>query len=153
MYEEAQELHHAIGDRLGEANARKAIGDVQWLRDDYEAASVSYEQALALYQAMNSKLGEADVYVAMGRLAAQQEQYECALNLLTDAYELYQSIQDSYDQGGPLYYRSFVYEATGNNAQAVADMQEAVNIAEQIKHPWADEWRLRLAELQEENKE
>ena len=45
-YQQALELFQQVGDRLGEANVRKAIGDVQQFRDEREAALESYQQAL-----------------------------------------------------------------------------------------------------------
>ena len=132
---------------------RKAIGDVQQFRKEMQAALVSYEQALELFRAVGDRLGEANVRKAIGLMAARLEQYEAALNLLTEAYELYQSIRDNYSQSITLYYRSLVYEATEDNARAIADMRIAVDIVEHLKLPWADEWRQRLEDLQEGSEE
>ncbi len=97
---------------------------------------------------MGSKLGEANVRKAMGRLAAKQEQYASALVLFSEAYQLYQTIQDRYSQSVTLYYRSAVYETLKHCADALVDMQKAVEIARQLKLPWMDEWSQRLETLQ-----
>ncbi|NWG21740.1 MAG: CHAT domain-containing protein, partial [Chloroflexi bacterium] len=55
-----------IGDRLGEANVRKAIGDVQQFRKETDAALASYQQALALFREIGDWLGEANVRKAIG---------------------------------------------------------------------------------------
>jgi hypothetical protein len=135
------------------AASRAARAQWQGLFSYYEApgdsaALASYEEALGLYRAVGDRLGEANVLQAMGRLAAKQEQYASALVLFSEAYQLYQTIQDRYSQSVTLYYRSAVYETLKHCADALADMQKAVEIARQLRLPWMDEWSQRLETLQ-----
>lgn len=44
-------LFRAVGDRQGEANTLKSIGDVQQYRKEMDAALASYDQALGQYRA------------------------------------------------------------------------------------------------------
>ena len=81
-----------LGDRLGEANVLKAIGDVQQFRDDRDAALASYQQALDLFKAVGAKLGEANVYLATGRLQGEPEYFEQAI-------AIYRHIGDAYSAG------------------------------------------------------
>ncbi|RMH78397.1 MAG: tetratricopeptide repeat protein, partial [Calditrichaeota bacterium] len=63
-YEAALGLYQQVGDRLGEANTRRAIGDVQRFKDEYDQALSSYEAALGLYQQVGDRLGEANTLQA-----------------------------------------------------------------------------------------
>ncbi|NWF80723.1 MAG: tetratricopeptide repeat protein [Chloroflexi bacterium] len=94
--ERALTLYRQVGDRLGEANSRKAIGDVQQFRDDRDAALQSYEAALALYRQVGAKLGEANIYAAQGRLALISGDQAAADRLLAQAIAIYEAIGDRY---------------------------------------------------------
>jgi tetratricopeptide (TPR) repeat protein len=86
-YAAALELFRAVGDRLGEANTLKAIGDVLRFRpDEYDQALAHYGQALELFRAVGDRLGEANVQQALGDLALREarlgearKHYEAAL--------------------------------------------------------------------------
>ena len=147
LYEQALGLFRQVGDRLGEANVRKALGDVQQFRKEMPAALESYEQALGLFRQVGSKLGEANCYLAQGRVALAQENYQEALALHTDAYRLYQHIQDGYSQARLLYYRSLVYEAMNEQKLAIADIESALPIAQALNLPFVDLLQQRLGEL------
>jgi len=97
-YEEALSVYRQVGSKLGEANVRKAMGDVQQFRDERDAALASYEQALGLFRQVGDRLGEANCYLAQGRVARQQDDFQAAFTLQTRAYQLYQDIHDQYDQ-------------------------------------------------------
>ena len=51
---------------LGEANALKAIGDVQQFRKETNAALASYQHALDLFKSVGERLGEANALKAIG---------------------------------------------------------------------------------------
>src|SRR5579863_8221491 len=146
-YEQALSLFQKVGSSLGEANVRKAMGDVQQFRKDMQAALASYEQALSLFQKVGDRLGEANCYLAQGRVARQQENNEQALALYTHAYQLYQKIQDGYSQAIALYYRSWVYQAMEKRELAIADMEGAVAIARALDLPFLGDFQERLDDL------
>ncbi|MGH2497649.1 MAG: tetratricopeptide repeat protein [Ktedonobacteraceae bacterium] len=148
-YEEALFLYRQVGDRLGEANVRKAMGDVQQFRKDMQAALASYEQALGLFRQVGSKLGEANCYLAQGRVARQQEDFQSALTLQTRAYQLYQDIHDQYDQAVALYYRSFAFESMQEREQAIEDIETSLAIAIPLDLPFVDLLRERLEKLRQ----
>ena len=148
-YEEALKLYRQVGARLGEANVRKAIGDVQQFRKELEAALASYEEALKLYRQVGDRLGEANCYLAQGRVGLAQGDYQKALRFYIDAYQLYQQIQDRYSQARLLYYRSFVYEAMNEPVLAIQDIETALVIAQRIDLPFLDLFQQRLGELQQ----
>ncbi|MEH2254767.1 tetratricopeptide repeat protein, partial [Nostoc sp.] len=65
-YEAALAFYREIGDRLGEANTLKAIGDVLQFLDRRSEALERYEAALAFYRDTGSRLGEANTLIAIG---------------------------------------------------------------------------------------
>ncbi len=91
-YEVAYSLYRQVGDRLGEANVRKAMGDVQQFRDDREAALESYEQALGLFRQVGSKLGEANVRKAMGDVQQFRKDMQAALESYEQALGLFRQV-------------------------------------------------------------
>ncbi|MGH9936489.1 MAG: tetratricopeptide repeat protein, partial [Blastocatellia bacterium] len=56
-------------DSAGEANVRKALGDLLMREDDLRGAREQYEAALAIYPAIGDRLGEANAMASMARLA------------------------------------------------------------------------------------
>ncbi len=91
-----------MGDRLGEANVQKALGDVQQFRADRDAALASYAAALTLFRAVGAKLGEANVLAAQSRLLIDAEPEQSQL-LLEQAVQQHQAIGDVYGSGVDLY--------------------------------------------------
>ncbi len=146
-YEVAYSLYRQVGDRLGEANVRKAMGDVQQFRDDREAALESYEQALGLFRQVGDRLGEANCYMAQGNMALEQEDYQTALSLHDKAYQLYQQIQDRYSQVALLYYRSLVYEEMNERSLAIQDIEQSLITAQLLDLPQIELLQERLDEL------
>lgn len=146
-FEEAYTLYKQVGSSSGEANVRKAIGDVQQFRDEREAALASYEQALALFRQVGSSLDEANCFNSLGHLSMQEEQYEQALQHYNHACTLFQQIQDQYSQVATLYYRSVAYEAAGEQQKAIEDMESALKGAIVLDLPQAAMLQERLDEL------
>ena len=132
-YEQAIGLFRDVGDRLGEANTLKAIGDVLQFLDRRDEALENYEQAIGLFRDVGSRLGEANTLKAIGdvlqflkRNDEALENYEQAIGLFRDvgdrlgeantllglgdlrdhkeeALELYWAAQQLYDQIGHQY--------------------------------------------------
>ncbi|HEV2583877.1 MAG TPA: tetratricopeptide repeat protein, partial [Ktedonobacteraceae bacterium] len=146
-YQEAFSLYRQVGSSLGEANVRKAIGDVQQFRDEREAALASYEAALSLFRQVGSSLGEANCFQSLGHLALEQDEHQRALEFYNDAYRLYCQIEDRYSQTALLFYRSFVYEAMEQFPQAIHDMEQALALAQQLSLSQVEACQERLDEL------
>ena len=127
-----------------EANRAFHLGRVQQLRDQYDDALASYADALRLFQQVGDRLGEANCFLAQGRVALQQDGYRNSLGLHNKAFQLYRDIGDRYSQARLLYYRSFVYEATGERERAIADAEQAGAIARSLNLPYFQD---RLGEL------
>ena len=123
-YHEALTLYRALGDRLGEANVRKAIGDVQRFRDDRDAALTSYHEALTLYRALGERLGEANVLAALSRLRLDDD-VALSQQLLEQALILRRAIRSVYDEGVDLGNYGIALLQRGRGAEALPYLQRA----------------------------
>lgn len=92
-YEQALAIYRAIGNRLGEANCVRSLGDVHYMLNEYDPARERYEQALPIYQAIGNRLGEAncasslgDVHSGIGNYPTAVEDYQKSI-ILYDAIE------------------------------------------------------------------
>ena len=113
-YEAALAFYRDIGDRLGEANTLKAIGDVlQFLKRSTEALE-RYEAALAFYRDIGDRLGEANTLKAIGDVLQ-------FLDRRTEALERYEAALAFYrDIGARL--------GEANSLQAIGILQEDLNM-------------------------
>ena len=91
-YTQALDLFRQVGDRLGEANTRQAIGDVQAFLKDNDAALASYTQALDLFRQVGDRLGEANTRQAIGDVQAFLKDNDAALASYTQALDLFRQI-------------------------------------------------------------
>jgi tetratricopeptide (TPR) repeat protein len=97
-YDQALGIYRDVGDRLGEANTLKAIGDVlQFLKQSREALE-RYDQALGIYRDVGARLGEANVLCELGRLQAETDAEQAMAQFLA-AQTIYETIGDRYSQG------------------------------------------------------
>ena len=85
QYQAALPLYQQIGDRLGEANSIKELGDIHRILSEFEQARRQYEAALTLYQQTSNKTGEAAsrlgliaCYRNLGLTAEAKQQIELA---------------------------------------------------------------------------
>ncbi|MCL6511131.1 MAG: tetratricopeptide repeat protein [Anaerolineae bacterium] len=111
----------AVGDRLGEANVLKAIGDVQRFRTETNAALESYAKALDLFKAVGDRLGEANVYLAIGGLQGEPGLFEQAI-------AIYRAIGDAYSTARGLYFYGLWLLHADQLERAVECLSEARQI-------------------------
>jgi len=93
-YRQALDLYRAVGDRLGEANVLKAMGDVLQFRKDMEAALEHYRQALGLYRAVGAKVGEAITLRRKGHSELSCNQIDAAEQSYCASLDLCRQIGD-----------------------------------------------------------
>ncbi|MBU7024707.1 MAG: tetratricopeptide repeat protein [Theionarchaea archaeon] len=81
LYEKALSLYQSVGEKLGEANTYKRLGDYALQAGDFEEARMCYERALEIYQLVGGKDGEASVLIRLCQWAALQDmaRYESGL--------------------------------------------------------------------------
>src|SRR5579859_1266065 len=124
QYQQALTLFQQVGSRLGEANTRQAIGDVQQFQADYAAALDSYQQALALFQQVGDRLGEANTRKALGDVQQFRKEMAAALESYQQALTLFQQVGDRLGEAN-------CYLAQGGVARAQGAFQKALELHSQ----------------------
>ncbi len=89
---QALPIHRQIGDRLGEANVIKALGDVALQQDRYDDAAQHYEQALPIHRQIGDRLGEANTLGSRARLSIATGEREDAGAEMAEAIRIYAAI-------------------------------------------------------------
>jgi len=105
-------------DQAGEANVRKALGDLALREDDLPTARTYYEAALAIYPAVGARLGEANVRQSLGNLALAEENPAQAFAQYGAALEMHGAIGDRLGMGADLGYMGRAAAAAGQHEQA-----------------------------------
>ena len=117
---EALAAAQKAGDRLGEANTLRAIGDVlQFLKQSQEALN-RYETAIEIYRQVGARLGEANTLKAIGDVLQFLDQRQEALNRYETAIEIYRQVGDRLGEANTL-------KAIGDVLQFLKQSQEALN--------------------------
>ncbi len=128
-------LFRAVGAKLGEANVRKAIGDVQQFRKETDAALVSYAEALRLFRAVGAKLGEANVLAALTRVSLGNGDVPTAEAQLAGVIAMRRDIGDLYSEGADLGNFAIALLNLGHKAKAKDYALQARAIFERIQLP------------------
>jgi len=81
-------LYRDIGNRLGEANALKSLGDAALMQGRQDDAIELYRRALAMRREIGDRLGEADTLLGYGR-ALGAVGSDSAAAVLDDAARIY----------------------------------------------------------------
>jgi tetratricopeptide (TPR) repeat protein len=105
-------------DHVGEANVRKALGDLALREADLPTARTYYEAALAIYPAVGARLGEANVRQSLGNLALAEGNPAQAFEQYGAALELHGAIGDRLGMGADLEYMGRAAAAAGQHEQA-----------------------------------
>jgi tetratricopeptide (TPR) repeat protein len=131
-YRKSLEIYQEIGDKNGEANTLKAIGDVlQFLKRSDEALS-RYEQALSFYREIGARLGEANVLQELGKLEDDLKQ---SLEYIQQAQNLYQQVGDVYSQSRNLiYFLAKVQLEMGDKTAAINSLILGQELAAKINY-------------------
>ena len=137
FYNKALKLFKEIGDRLGEANVRKAIGDVQQFRDDRNAALESYNEALKLFKEIGAKLGEANVLQSHGKLLMFSQKPQEGLQLLQEALNIYTDIESIPSQANIYFFLGQLLASNGQKEKAIEMIDQAIELGNRIdpNHP------------------
>ncbi|MDW8147379.1 MAG: tetratricopeptide repeat protein [Roseiflexaceae bacterium] len=116
------------GDQPGEANVRKAIGDVQQFRKETTAALASYEQALRLYRDVGDRLGEANVRKAIGDVQQFRKETTAALASYEQALRLYRDVGDRLGEANVLQAIGDVQQFRKETTAALASYEQALRL-------------------------
>jgi tetratricopeptide (TPR) repeat protein len=128
QYEEALKLFSAVGDRLGEANTVRSIGNVlQFLKRNEEALQ-QYEEALKLFRAVGDQLGEANTLRSIGDVLQYQDQYEEALQRYEEALKLFRAVGSQQGEANTLKSIGNVLQYQDQYEEALQRYEEALKL-------------------------
>ena len=127
-YTQALDLFRQVGDRLGEANTRQAIGDVQPFLKDNDAALASYTQALDLFRQIGSRLGEANTLLAVADVVRSQQEWAESKALYDQAMHLYRAIDDRYSLARVAYRLGDWHAAQEQRSEAAGYYRQSIEI-------------------------
>ena len=125
-YDRALLLYEAIGDRLGQANTLRALGDLSVQRDEWEAAQGYYDAALPIYEAIGDRLGQANTCASIGNLLNTQKLYDEAVVWYSCAVEMCHLIGDRYTKATTQAYLSASLLALGRIEDAIRILLSAL---------------------------
>lgn len=118
----------AIGYDKGQAVASKILGQVYYLKGDYELASKAYIISLTLYEKLKNKSGQADVYNEMGNLMRQHGDIKSAKKYLLKAMQLCTEVNDLKGLATSNNNLGIVFETEGILDSAMMHYQKALSI-------------------------
>ncbi|MFF8233179.1 caspase, EACC1-associated type [Streptomyces caelestis] len=127
-FEEALAIYQALGDRLGQADARQGLGEVHRMQDRYEEATAAFEEALAIYQALGDRLGQAGTRQGLGEVHRMQGRNDEATAAFEEALAIYQALGDRSGQAGATQGLGGIHRMQGRNDEATAAFEEALAI-------------------------
>ncbi len=143
-FRRALEAARRMGDRLGEANTRKAIGDVHYFRQELDRALASYDAALQLFRAVGDRLGEANCFLSMGQAKLMQGREKEALTDLEHAATLYEAVGDRVGSSNVYITLGQLAAAKGDLRAAIAHLQPAADFGKAIGHPLGDQLQAQI---------
>ena len=135
-YQQALPIFQEIGNRLGEANTIKSLGDVHLRMAEYTQAREHYEEAMPIYQDIRDRLGEAQCYGYLGQICRREKRdYEQALANYQKALEIQLEIKDLDSAAVTYSFLGGLYREMQKIEKARESYQEAMKIYEQIGLP------------------
>jgi len=124
--------NEAIGDKQGQANCIKCLGDVHYGLGEYPQARNQYETAQKLYEAIGDKLGQANCIRRLGDVHRMLGEYPQAREQLEAAQKLYEAIGDKQGQANCIICLGDVHRMLGEYPQARQQFEAAMQIYQHI---------------------
>jgi tetratricopeptide (TPR) repeat protein/transcriptional regulator with XRE-family HTH domain len=126
LHDAAARAARDAGSQLAEARALTDLGDMQFLTDDYAAATTTLTRALEVYRGLGDRAGQAGALTELGAVQHATGDTPAATATLTRALGLYQSLCDRAGQAGALTELGLLQHATGGTLAATATLTRAV---------------------------
>lgn len=128
----------ADGDGAGEGAALASIGSVHYGRGDLDAALDCFEQALAIFQRLDDQVGEATVLANIARLYRSRDDLGRALDFFGRALPIFRRVGDRVGEAVILYDIAMIHRLQGRLDQAVAELEQVVELDRLTRHPGLD---------------
>ncbi|MFI8185218.1 BTAD domain-containing putative transcriptional regulator [Actinacidiphila glaucinigra] len=145
--QQALALYQRTGHLAGQA---KALNNVGWLHitlSEHRAALEYCAQAVDLNQKIGDRHGEAGAWDSLGYAHHHLAEYTAALDCYRRALELDRGFGDRYGETEILNHLGDTHLAAGDPEQAGLAWRQALNTAEEIGHPAAEELWSKLGGL------
>jgi tetratricopeptide (TPR) repeat protein len=129
---EALGIYRDLGDRLGQANVLRILGDVRQLTGDYPGAVRDLEEALGISGDIGHRLGQAIALKNLGRVRRLTGDYPGAARDLDEAMGIYRDFGDRGGEAEALNDAGTLHRARGDLREAGSCHQQALDLARQI---------------------
>jgi DNA-binding SARP family transcriptional activator len=146
--EQAASLCSTVGDKPGETELLNAVGWYHALLGDYPEARRLCRQALALNDRYGSRHLEGDIWSRLGYTEHHAGDFGAAADCHERALRIFRTVGDRWGEAETLIALGDVRLAVGELLQAREDWQQALDILDELHHPYADEVRARLTGME-----
>jgi tetratricopeptide (TPR) repeat protein len=132
-FKRALALYQSFGDRRGEANGMKSLGDVALRQSRYAEAEALYKQALPIFRQTPDRLGEANCVWCLGDVARMQNRYAEAVHLYRQALPIFCEIGDRLGEASSVKSLGDVARMQNRYAEAEDLYRQALPIFREIR--------------------
>ncbi len=129
---QALALMQAVGDRLGEGEARRNLGRAARDTGDYETAFEHFQAAAELFDATGAIQQQANVLIQIGTLHSERGQWEQGLRCFEKAMDISHQIDGKWEQAWALDNIAIIYASAGDYGEALRNSREALALARAI---------------------
>ncbi|MFI6339411.1 BTAD domain-containing putative transcriptional regulator [Streptomyces sp. NPDC050535] len=140
----ALDLFRATGNPTGQTRVLNEIGWCHARLGHHQRALVYCEQALAAYQEAGERVGESATWDSLGFIHSRLGNHEQAVISYQRSLDLCREFGDRYDEANTLADLGDTHQGSGDSAAARRAWLQAVDILDQLDHPYADLLRARL---------
>jgi DNA-binding SARP family transcriptional activator len=145
--EQALRTCRDIGDQAGAAIALANLGELYADVGRFAESLAHQEESLVMFRASGDRRLEGCALDGLGRTYLMLRQYDQALSYGQDALAAYRDCGDRNGESEALARLGQVHWSTGRIAEAERSWRDALEIAEDLEAPAADDIRTRLAEV------
>jgi len=131
-YQKALELYRKAGDRRGEAETIKNIGEIHYYLGDAKKALEMFNVALPISQAIGARSQEAEMLVSIGTAYLEFGETQKALDKYNESLAIFQEIGDRRNAAITLYGLGTVYHSLGDLQKAMEKFNEALPIIQAV---------------------
>jgi tetratricopeptide (TPR) repeat protein/transcriptional regulator with XRE-family HTH domain len=128
VYQTAVAVAHATGRQLAQAVALTDLGDMQALKGDYKAATITHERALRLAREVGDRLAEANALNKLGRMQHGTGECRAAAFSLGRALELHRDLGDQPGEASDLNQLGVMQYRIGDYQAAAVSQEKALEV-------------------------
>ncbi|WP_349345472.1 tetratricopeptide repeat protein [Streptomyces rapamycinicus] len=142
LAQRAYDLYHSLDNRLGQANALRALGLVRQMTGDYTEAAQLAQRAYDLYHSLSNRAGQANALLDLCRVRRRTGDYPEAGELAQRAYDLYHSLDNRLGQANARLDLGWVRRLTGDYPEAGGLAQQAYDLYRALGNRQNEAWAL-----------